>query len=77
MARLVPATPDLPLVRAPRFRGCGASGTDAAQKRRVELGCPHLNTYGSRMHPNDGRVVSIFVIQALLGQDITVYGDGS
>jgi dTDP-D-glucose 4,6-dehydratase len=50
---------------------------DAAQKRRVELGCPHLNTYGSRMHPNDGRVVSIFVIQALLGQDITVYGDGS
>jgi UDP-glucuronate decarboxylase len=36
-----------------------------------------FNTYGPRMHPNDGRVVSTFVIQALLGQDITVYGDGS
>ena len=31
-----------------------------------------FNTYGPRMHPNDGRVVSTFVIQALLGQDITV-----
>jgi UDP-glucuronate decarboxylase len=36
-----------------------------------------FNTYGPRMHPNDGRVVSNFVIQALLGRDITVYGDGS
>src|SRR3982751_1652670 len=36
-----------------------------------------FNTYGPRIHPNDGRVVSNFVIQALLGQDITVYGDGS
>jgi UDP-glucuronate decarboxylase len=36
-----------------------------------------FNTYGPRMHPNDGRVVSTFVIQALLGRDITVYGDGS
>lgn len=36
-----------------------------------------FNTYGPRMHPNDGRVVSNFVVQALLGQDITVYGDGS
>jgi len=36
-----------------------------------------FNTYGPRMHPNDCRVVSTFVIQALLGQDITVYGDGS
>jgi UDP-glucuronate decarboxylase len=36
-----------------------------------------FNTYGPRMHPNDGRVVSTFVIQALLGQDITIYGDGS
>jgi UDP-glucuronate decarboxylase len=35
-----------------------------------------FNTYGPRMHPNDGRVVSNFVIQALLGRDITVYGDG-
>jgi UDP-glucuronate decarboxylase len=36
-----------------------------------------FNTYGPRMHPSDGRVVSNFVVQALLGQDITVYGDGS
>jgi UDP-glucuronate decarboxylase len=35
-----------------------------------------FNTYGPRMHPNDGRVVSNFIIQALRGQDITVYGDG-
>ena len=36
-----------------------------------------FNTYGPRMHPHDGRVVSNFIIQALLGQDITIYGDGS
>ncbi len=35
-----------------------------------------FNTYGPRMHPNDGRVVSNFVIQALKGQSITVFGDG-
>ena len=35
-----------------------------------------FNTYGPRMHPNDGRVVSNFIIQALLGRDITVFGDG-
>ena len=36
-----------------------------------------FNTYGPRMHPHDGRVVSNFIIQALLGRDITIYGDGS
>jgi UDP-glucuronate decarboxylase len=36
-----------------------------------------FNTYGSRMHPNDGRVVSNFIVQALKGEDITIYGDGS
>jgi len=36
-----------------------------------------FNTYGPRMHPNDGRVVSNFIVQALLGDDITIYGDGS
>ena len=36
-----------------------------------------FNTYGPRMHPNDGRVVSNFIVQALSGQDITVFGDGS
>lgn len=36
-----------------------------------------FNTYGPKMHPNDGRVVSNFIVQALLNKDITVYGDGS
>jgi UDP-glucuronate decarboxylase len=36
-----------------------------------------FNTYGPRMHPNDGRVVSNFIMQALKGEDITVYGNGS
>lgn len=36
-----------------------------------------FNTYGPKMHPNDGRVVSNFIVQALKGQDITVAGDGS
>jgi UDP-glucuronate decarboxylase len=36
-----------------------------------------FNTYGPRMHPNDGRVVSNFIMQALAGEPITVYGDGS
>lgn len=36
-----------------------------------------FNTYGPHMHPNDGRVVSNFIVQALKGQDITIYGEGS
>jgi UDP-glucuronate decarboxylase len=36
-----------------------------------------FNTYGPRMHPRDGRVVSNFIVQALLGRDITIYGDGA
>jgi UDP-glucuronate decarboxylase len=36
-----------------------------------------FNTYGPRMHPNDGRVVSNFILQALQGENLTVYGDGS
>ena len=36
-----------------------------------------FNTYGPRMHPNDGRVVSNFILQALRGEPVTVYGDGS
>lgn len=35
-----------------------------------------FNTYGPRMHPNDGRVVSNFIVQALQGQDVTIYGEG-
>jgi len=36
-----------------------------------------FNTYGPRMHPHDGRVVSNFILQALRGEDVTIYGDGS
>ena len=36
-----------------------------------------FNTYGPRMHPNDGRVVSNFIVQALRGESITIYGDGA
>jgi len=36
-----------------------------------------FNTYGPRMHPNDGRVVSNFIVQALRGEDLTIYGNGS
>ena len=36
-----------------------------------------FNTYGPRMHPADGRVVSNFIMQALAGEAITIYGDGS
>jgi UDP-glucuronate decarboxylase len=36
-----------------------------------------FNTYGPRMHPNDGRVVSNFIVQALRGEDLTIYGDGA
>ena len=36
-----------------------------------------FNTYGPNMHPEDGRVVSNFIMQALRGEDITIYGDGS
>jgi UDP-glucuronate decarboxylase len=36
-----------------------------------------FNTYGPRMHPNDGRVVSNFIVQALKGNDLTIYGDGT
>ena len=36
-----------------------------------------FNTYGPRMHPNDGRVVSNFIVQGLRGEDLTIYGDGS
>ncbi len=36
-----------------------------------------FNTYGPRMHPNDGRVVSNFIVQAIKGEDLTIYGDGT
>lgn len=47
------------------------------QKNNVRIKLIRIfNTYGPRMHPNDGRVVSNFIVQALQGRDITIYGDG-
>ncbi len=48
------------------------------QQNKVKIKIIRIfNTYGPRMHPNDGRVVSNFIVQALQGKDITVFGDGS
>jgi UDP-glucuronate decarboxylase len=51
---------------------------DYHRQNKVEIKVVRIfNTYGPRMHPNDGRVVSNFIMQALRGEDITLYGDGS
>ena len=51
---------------------------DYYRQNRVRIKIIRIfNTYGPRMHPNDGRVVSNFIVQALQGKDITIYGDGS
>jgi UDP-glucuronate decarboxylase len=51
---------------------------DYHRQHRVRIRVARIfNTYGPRMHPNDGRVVSNFIVQALKGESITVYGDGS
>jgi UDP-glucuronate decarboxylase len=51
---------------------------DYHRQHRVAIKVARIfNTYGPRMHPNDGRVVSNFIIQALQGNPITIYGDGS
>lgn len=50
---------------------------DYHRQHRLEIKVARIfNTYGPRMHPNDGRVVSNFVVQALKGEPITIYGDG-
>ncbi len=50
---------------------------DYLRQHRLRIKVARIfNTYGPRMHPNDGRVVSNFIIQALRGEDITLYGDG-
>jgi UDP-glucuronate decarboxylase len=50
---------------------------DYWRQHRLQIKVARIfNTYGPRMHPNDGRVVSNFIVQALLGRDITVYGEG-
>jgi UDP-glucuronate decarboxylase len=50
---------------------------DYHRQHRLDIRVARIfNTYGPRMHPNDGRVVSNFIVQALRGEDITLYGDG-
>jgi UDP-glucuronate decarboxylase len=50
---------------------------DYYRQHRLEIKVMRIfNTYGPRMHPNDGRVVSTFIVQALQGKDITVFGEG-
>ncbi|MGZ5584536.1 MAG: UDP-glucuronic acid decarboxylase family protein [Usitatibacter sp.] len=51
---------------------------DYHRQHGLRIKVPRIfNTYGPRMHPNDGRVVSNFIVQALKGDSITIYGDGS
>ncbi len=68
------------------FRSCYDEGKRCAETLFFDYYRQHklkikvariFNTYGPRMHPNDGRVVSNFIMQALQGKSITVYGDGS
>jgi len=67
------------------FRSCYDEGKRCAETLFFDYFRQHeldikvariFNTYGPRMHPNDGRVVSNFIVQALKGEDITIYGDG-
>ena len=67
------------------FRSCYDEGKRCAETLFFDYHRQHdlsikvgriFNTYGPRMHPNDGRVVSNFVVQALKGEDITIYGEG-
>jgi len=67
------------------IRACYDEGKRCAETLCFDYHRPHhvnvrviriFNTYGPRMHPYDGRVVSNFILQALTGQDITIYGDG-
>ncbi|HFL5998618.1 TPA: NAD-dependent epimerase/dehydratase family protein [Pseudomonas aeruginosa] len=56
---------------------CGDAFSDYHRQHGVQIKIARIfNTYGPRMHPNDGRVVSNFIVQALRGDDITIYGEG-
>jgi UDP-glucuronate decarboxylase len=68
------------------FRSCYDEGKRCAETLFFDYWRQHkldikvvriFNTYGPRMHPNDGRVVSSFIVQALTGADITMFGDGT
>jgi UDP-glucuronate decarboxylase len=67
------------------LRSCYDEGKRCAETLFFDYHCQHklkikvariFNTYGPRMHPNDGRVVSNFIMQALRGEDLTIFGDG-
>src|SRR6202007_1909240 len=67
------------------FRSCYDEGKRCAETLFFDYHRQHalrikvariFNTYGPRMHPNDGRVVTTFILQALSGRDITIFGDG-
>jgi len=67
-------------------RSCYDEGKRCAESLFINYHCQNnirikiiriFNTYGPKMHPNDGRVVSNFIVQALQGQDITIFGDGT
>src|SRR6201747_2553123 len=67
------------------FRSCYDEGKRCAETLFFDYRRQHnlkvkvvriFNTYGPRMHPNDGRVVSSFIVQALTGRDITIFGEG-
>ncbi len=67
-------------------RSCDDEGTRCAEtlffdyhrENKVDIRVVRIfNTYGPRLHPNDGRVVSNFIVQALKGQNLTIYGDGT
>ncbi|NQU60504.1 MAG: SDR family oxidoreductase [Rhodospirillales bacterium] len=73
-------------VNAIGLRGCYDEGKRCAETLFFDYHRQHktnirvariFNTYGPRMHPDDGRVVSNFIVQALKGEPITIYGDGS
>src|SRR5215217_4001466 len=68
------------------FRSCYDEGKRCAEtlffdyrrQHNLRIKVPRIfNTYGPRMHPNDGRVVSNFIVQALRGEPITIYGEGT
>ena len=72
-------------VKSHRPRSCYDEGKRCAEtlffdyyrQHKVDIKVARIfNTYGPRMHPNDGRVVSNFIVQALRDEDITLYGDG-
>ena len=81
-ARFVPITEDHPLQGQSPYSASKIGADQMAMSFYNSFATPvciirPFNTYGPRMLPNDGRVVSNFIVQALRGEEITLYGDGS